>query len=62
MDYDRASFHPPIPVRINGALSNFKEFAEAFDCPIDSPMNPKDKCDMWDKPESTAKHFLNNLI
>jgi len=34
-------------LRINGALSNFGEFAEVFACPLGSPMNRKDKCQSW---------------
>ncbi|KAF5279514.1 hypothetical protein FQR65_LT03336 [Abscondita terminalis] len=33
--------------RVLGALKNSKEFARDFHCPLDSTMNPKDKCDFW---------------
>ncbi|XP_050448310.1 membrane metallo-endopeptidase-like 1 isoform X2 [Cataglyphis hispanica] len=35
--------------QINSNLANIKGFSEAFDCPVDSPMNPKLKCKTWDK-------------
>ncbi|XP_050391442.1 endothelin-converting enzyme 1 [Patella vulgata] len=35
---------PPSKYRINGAVMNFAPFARAFQCPADSPMNPRRKC------------------
>ncbi|KAE8739548.1 hypothetical protein FOCC_FOCC014968 [Frankliniella occidentalis] len=43
----RSSVHPPGPIRVLGPLSNSNDFAEAFDCPLGSPMNPADKCSVW---------------
>ncbi|CAJ0558129.1 unnamed protein product, partial [Mesorhabditis spiculigera] len=39
--------HPPNMVRITGAIKNSEEFANAFKCKIDSPMNPAKKCRVW---------------
>ncbi|CAJ0564796.1 unnamed protein product, partial [Mesorhabditis spiculigera] len=39
--------HPFHPVRFNGNMKNFEEFATAFKCPLNSPMNPKNKCRVW---------------
>ena len=33
--------------RKNLALANFEPFAQAFNCPVGSPMNPVDKCAVW---------------
>ncbi len=33
--------------RVNGALRNTPAFAEAFQCPAGSPMNPPDACGVW---------------
>ncbi|CAG2169654.1 unnamed protein product, partial [Oppiella nova] len=39
--------HSPEKYRVNGALSNFADFSQAFDCPVGSAMNPGVKCEMW---------------
>ncbi len=39
--------HAPERVRVDGAMSQLPAFARAFGCPADSPMNPKQRCDMW---------------
>jgi predicted metalloendopeptidase len=33
--------------RVNGALSNMPEFSQTFNCPVNSKMNSKVKCDVW---------------
>ncbi|KAL6430283.1 hypothetical protein ACFW04_007774 [Cataglyphis niger] len=43
----RSSVHSPGPVRVLGPLSNSEDFAKAYSCPLDSPMNPKKKCSVW---------------
>lgn len=39
--------HAPEMFRVNGPLSNMKEFADDFNCPDDSKMNTKEKCNVW---------------
>lgn len=39
--------HPPVRYRVNGALSNFTEFAQAYQCKENSKMAPKEKCVVW---------------
>lgn len=37
----------PAEFRVMGAVMNFQDFANDFDCPVGSHMNPKDKCTIW---------------
>ncbi|KAL9550950.1 hypothetical protein MBANPS3_004497 [Mucor bainieri] len=39
--------HSPAKWRVNGAVQNSKYFAEVFQCPSGSPMNPVAKCELW---------------
>uniref|UniRef100_A0A0K0EW49 Phosphate-regulating neutral endopeptidase (inferred by orthology to a human protein) n=1 Tax=Strongyloides venezuelensis TaxID=75913 RepID=A0A0K0EW49_STRVS len=36
--------HTPAEIRTNVALSNYKPFLDAFKCPANGKMNPKEKC------------------
>ncbi|CAG5037602.1 unnamed protein product [Parnassius apollo] len=39
--------HTVAKYRVIGPISNLKEFSNEFNCPLDSKMNPKHKCEVW---------------
>lgn len=39
--------HSPARARVNGPISNSKEFSDAFQCKAGSLMNPTKKCKVW---------------
>jgi membrane metallo-endopeptidase-like protein 1 len=43
----RSSVHSPGPIRVLGPLSNSRDFSEAYNCPVNSRMNPTNKCSVW---------------
>lgn len=40
-------YHSPGRYRVRGAVSQSKEFAQAFACAENTPMNPATKCEVW---------------
>lgn len=42
-----ADDHAPDEFRVNGVVSNMPDFANDFNCPTDSKMNPTKKCSIW---------------
>ncbi|XP_034671891.1 neprilysin-1 isoform X2 [Drosophila subobscura] len=43
----RSSVHSPGFVRVLGPLSNSRDFAHAYSCPLGCNMNPEEKCSVW---------------
>ncbi|XP_033610621.1 endothelin-converting enzyme homolog [Cryptotermes secundus] len=39
--------HSPGKYRVLGSLSNSPEFSETWNCPVNSSMNPSDRCIIW---------------
>lgn len=39
--------HSPERYRVIGSVHNMEEFAKDFNCPLRSPMNPAEKCEVW---------------
>lgn len=44
--------HSPPHFRVNAPLMNFAPFAQAFNCPVGSKMNPSNKCLLWYQPQN----------
>ncbi|CAL1541482.1 unnamed protein product [Lymnaea stagnalis] len=42
------TYHSPYPFRTNVSLANYEDFAKAFNCPVNSNMNPVKKCAVWE--------------
>jgi putative endopeptidase len=42
-----ADSHAPAKVRVNSPLSQLEGFAQAFQCPVDSPMRVRPACEVW---------------
>ena len=43
----RTGAHSPGMFRVKGPFSNSEEFSKDFNCPLGSPMNPINKCEVW---------------
>ncbi|CAK9294801.1 unnamed protein product [Gordionus sp. m RMFG-2023] len=42
-----SDLHSPKKYRINGVVSNLKQFSKAFNCSAKAKMNPPNKCSLW---------------
>ncbi|XP_015836432.2 neprilysin-4 isoform X2 [Tribolium castaneum] len=43
----KVAVHAPGIFRVIGSLSNSEDFAKIYNCPINSGMNPSEKCSLW---------------
>jgi neprilysin len=43
----KTAVHSPGKFRVIGTLSNSEDFANEYQCPVGSAMNPKKKCIVW---------------
>ncbi|XP_033220405.1 neprilysin-4 isoform X2 [Belonocnema kinseyi] len=43
----KTAVHSPGKFRVIGTLSNTKDFAQVFNCPLGTTMNPTKKCSVW---------------
>eukprot|EP01126_Amoeba_proteus_P014579 TRINITY_DN1643_c0_g2_i3.p1 TRINITY_DN1643_c0_g2~~TRINITY_DN1643_c0_g2_i3.p1 ORF type:complete len:142 (+),score=15.07 TRINITY_DN1643_c0_g2_i3:391-816(+) len=43
----KTDVHSPAMFRVNGPFTNLVNFAETFNCPVGSPMNPTQRCEVW---------------
>jgi predicted metalloendopeptidase len=39
--------HSPGKARVDVPLAQTEEFGKAFNCPLNSAMNPQEKCTVW---------------
>ncbi|KAK0169102.1 hypothetical protein PV327_002848 [Microctonus hyperodae] len=59
---DKYADHSPGRWRVIGSISNTKDFAEAFNCPVGSSMNPEKKCNIWQSPlDKVALQNFNGI-
>ncbi len=49
-----ADTHSPKKIRVNAVVQNSAEFAEAFQCRANQPMNPPHKCQIWQNDDAYA--------
>lgn len=47
VEFIKDSSYSPPKFRVIGSVSNSHEFAEAYNCPKGSNMNPREKCQIW---------------
>ncbi|KAL0099287.1 hypothetical protein PUN28_020096 [Cardiocondyla obscurior] len=47
IEFAKTDEHSIGRLRIIGSVTNSEDFAKAFNCPANSPMNPEKKCNIW---------------
>jgi len=53
--------HSVLPYRVIGALANSKAFSEHFKCPVNSTVNPINKCTLEKRKNNDDKEFEERL-